>query len=117
MVATVAPEAKVRLPPVTIDTLSTKLLAPPTVRLPALLLPKMMLLKPSLNTEVPLNKLLAKLSVPAPEPMPMVVPLVSGSIVKEPVPATTPVPVQLKLLDFKRILPDVVTVPSDLRPT
>ncbi len=69
----VAPELSVMLPPVSNVTLSTKLLAPPTVMLPALLAPMTMLLKPSLNTDVPLNQLLATFHAPDPVPMPIVV--------------------------------------------
>ncbi|BDU53072.1 hypothetical protein LINBF2_13070 [Limnohabitans sp. INBF002] len=62
------------LPPVSKVTLSTKLLAPPTVMWPASDAPNTMELKPSLNTEVPLNKLLPTVQVlPVPVPTPMVV--------------------------------------------
>ena len=66
------------LPPVTKATLSVKVLAPPTVMAPASDAPKTIELKPSLNTDVPVNKLVGKDTVPLPVPTPMEVPAVDG---------------------------------------
>ena len=74
----VAPALSVMLLPVSNVTLSVNVLAPPTVMAPASDAPNTIELKPSLNTDVPVNKLVGKDTVPLPVPTPMVVPAVDG---------------------------------------
>ncbi len=72
----VAPELRVTSPPVSKVTLSTKLLAPPTVILPASDAPSTIELKPFLKYDVPVNQDAGSCKVPEPEPTPIVAPVV-----------------------------------------
>ena len=83
-----APASNVMLPLVNKVALSANATAPPTVMLPALLLPMVMPLKPSATTrEPPPNNPDPSDSVPLPVPKPMLVPAVKGSMANAPVPA------------------------------
>ncbi len=74
----------VMLLPVSNVTLSVNVLVPPTVMAPASDAPKTIELKPSLKTDVPVNKLVGKDTVPLPVPTPMEVAAVDGRTVKMP---------------------------------
>ena len=80
----VAPELSVMLLPLSKVMLSVKVLAPPTVMAPASDAPNTIELKPSLKTDVPVNKLVGKDTVPLPVPTPMEVPAVDGLTVNIP---------------------------------
>ena len=70
-----APAASVMLAPDNKVTLSVNVLAPPTLILPVVLLPMMMLLAPSETRRVaPLNNVAGRDKVPLPVPMPIVAP-------------------------------------------
>ena len=89
--------------------------APPTVILPAVLLPMMMLLKPSFTTEPP-NTLAATDKVPLPEPKPIVVPVVYGFKTNAPDDAKLPVS---DILSPTRVMSEVeaVMVEPAFKPT
>ena len=70
------PEFSVILPLLSNVALSTKENAPPTVIAPAFAAPIVMLPKPFLNTDDPLNRLEARVQLPLPLPRPIVVPAV-----------------------------------------
>ena len=92
------------LPPVTKATLSVKVLAPPTVMAPASDAPKTIELKPSLNTDVPVNKLVGKDTVPLPVPTPMEVAAVDGRTVKMPLLLTAELEVPHEKLSAAKVM-------------
>ena len=99
-----APELSVMFPPVTKATLSVKVLAPPTVMAPASDAPKTIELKPSLKTDVPVNKLVGKDTVPLPVPTPMEVPAVDGLTVNMPLLLTAELAVPQEKLSATKVM-------------
>ena len=105
------------LPPVSSVVLSLKSTAPPTVTLPAVLLPITMLLAPFVTSLLPpLNKLAGNDNVPVPEPKPMDEPLVKGSKVTTPVVVKVFVPLKLSASLVSVTAPLCPTPPSVLAP-
>ena len=99
----VAPDASVMLLPVTKAKLSVKVLAPPTVMAPASDAPNTIELKPSLKTDVPVNKLDGKDTVPLPVPTPMEVPAVDGLTVNMPLELTAELVVPQEKLSAAKV--------------
>ena len=95
---------RVMFPPVTKATLSVNELAPPTVMAPASDAPKMIELKPSLKTDVPVNKLVGKDTVPLPVPTPMEVAAVDGRTVKMPLLLTAELEVPHEKLSAAKVM-------------
>lgn len=100
----VAPDASVMLLPVTKAKLSVKVLAPPTVMAPASDAPNTIELKPSLKTDVPVNKLDGKDTVPLPVPTPMEVPAVDGLTVNMPLLLTAELAVPQEKLSATKVM-------------
>ena len=100
----VAPDASVMLLPVTKAKLSVKVLAPPTVMAPASDAPNTIELKPSLKTDVPVNKLDGKDTVPLPVPTPMEVPAVDGLTVNMPLLLTAELAVPQEKLSATKVI-------------
>ena len=98
-----APEFSVMFPPVTKATLSVKGFAPPTVIAPASDAPNTIELKPSLKTDVPVNKLDGKDTVPLPVPTPMEVPAVDGLTVNMPLELTAELVVPQEKLSAAKV--------------
>ena len=100
----VEPDASVMLLPVTKAKLSVKVLAPPTVMAPASDAPNTIELKPSLKTDVPVNKLDGKDTVPLPVPTPMEVPAVDGLTVNMPLLLTAELAVPQEKLSATKVM-------------
>jgi hypothetical protein len=90
--------------PVTKAKLSVKVLAPPTVMAPASDAPNTIELKPSLKTDVPVNKLDGKDTVPLPVPTPMEVPAVDGLTVNMPLLLTAELAVPQEKLSATKVM-------------
>ena len=110
-------------PPVTKATLSVKVLAPPTVMAPASDAPNTIELKPSLKTDVPVNKLDGKDTVPLPVPTPMEVPAVDGLTVNMPLLLTAELAVPQEKLSATKVMllldvgtTELVCCPNTIKP-
>ena len=106
-----APALSVMWVPVNNVRLSVNVLAPPTVIAPASDAPNTIELKPSLNTDEPLNKLDGKDKEPLPVPTPMEAPVVEGRTVNVPLLLTAELEVPHEKLSAANVmlLLDVVT--------